>query len=341
MSALPRHGGGLAAACRLFGGQPRDWLDLSTGINPLAARFTGPGEDIWQRLPDADLTASARAAAALHYGVPDDHPQPLPVPGTQAAIQTLPRLLVGGRRVVIAAPTYNEYARVFRAAGCQVDELPADDALGADADAIIVVNPNNPDGRLLSRADILAAADRLAARGGTLVVDEAFADCDPRESVAGDAGAHQSLIVLRSFGKFFGLAGLRLGFVIAQEARLSAIEAMMGPWPVSGPALAVAAEIMADRGQIEAMRQAIGERNRETRNVLEQAGLHVVGDGGLFLLVQHPAAADIYDHLCRDHVLVRAFDYRRDWLRFGLTKDASEAERLADVLSKCPAMSKS
>jgi cobalamin biosynthesis protein CobC len=341
MSALPRHGGALTAACRLFGGQPRDWLDLSTGINPQPAEFTWPPGDVWQRLPDADLTASARAAAALHYGVPDDHPQPLPLPGTQAAIQMLPRLLAGGRRMVIAAPTYNEYVRVFRASGWQVDELPADDALEADADAIVVVNPNNPDGRLLPRADILAAADRLAARGGALIVDEAFADTDPRESLAGDAGSRDNLIVLRSFGKFFGLAGLRLGFVIAQEARLTAIDAMMGPWPVSGPALSIAADLMADRVKVEAIREAIRARLRETRDVLDRTGLPIIGDGGLFLLVQHPAASEIYAHLCRQHVLVRAFDYRADWLRFGLAKAAPDAQRLADALSDIPAIPRS
>jgi cobalamin biosynthesis protein CobC len=341
MSALPRHGGGLAAACRLFGGQPRDWLDLSTGINPQPAEFSWPPGDIWQRLPDADLTASARAAAALHYGVPDDHPQPLPVPGTQVAIQMLPRLLAGGRRMVVAAPTYNEYARVFRASGWQVDELPADDALEADADAIVVVNPNNPDGRLLPRADILAAADRLAARGGTLIVDEAFADTDPIESVAGDAGSRDNLIVLRSFGKFFGLAGLRLGFAIASERHLVAMETMMGPWPVSGPALSIAADLMPDRVKVAAVREAIRVRHRETRDVLDRTGLPIIGDGGLFLLVQHPAASEIYAHLCRQHVLVRAFDYRRHWLRFGLAKDASEAQRLVDALSKFPAIPRS
>jgi cobalamin biosynthetic protein CobC len=168
-------------------------------------------------------------------------------------------------------------------------------------------------------------------------VDEAFADHDPRESVAGDAGSRDNLIVLRSFGKFFGLAGLRLGFVIAQEACLTAIDAMMGPWPVSGPALSIAADLMADRVEVEAIREAIRARHRETRNVLDRTGLPIIGDGGLFLLVQHPAASEIYTHLCRQHVLVRSFDYRRHWLRFGLAKDASDSQRLADALSQIPA----
>jgi cobalamin biosynthesis protein CobC len=116
---------------------------------------------------------------------------------------------------------------------------------------------------------------------------------------------------------------------------------MMGPWPVSGPAISIAADLMADRVKVASVREAIRARHRETQDVLNRAGLPIIGDGGLFLLVQHPAASEIYAHLCRQHVLVRAFDYRRDWLRFGLTKDASDAQRLADALSESPAIPRS
>ena len=332
MNRLPLHGGGLAEACRVHGGRPADWLDLSTGINPNPMAVGDIPAEAWQRLPDADLSAAARQAAANCYRT-GDPVLPLPVPGTQAAIQCLPRLLGPGRRVAIAGPTYNEYARVFGAAGWMVETVNrVDDVAGADVG--ILVNPNNPDGRAISRAHILRIADRMAESGATLVVDEAFADLAPEISVADAAGGHCGLVVLRSFGKFFGLAGLRLGFVVAASGRLAALERMLGPWPVSGPALSVAARVLSDEDAIARMRASIRERSAAMRRVLEAAGLPVVGDGGLFLLVTHPDAAAIYMHLCRRHILVRAFDYRADWLRFGLAPNAAGDARLADALAE-------
>lgn len=323
------HGGGIAAAAASFGGQPEDWLDLSTGINPNPV--TVPSVDIaaWHRLPDRHRQDEARAAAARYYGTPNV--RPLPVPGTQSVIQLLPRLVAGGRRAAVLAPTYGEYARVLGNAGVAVDCVSR---LGDVTDAhglVVVVNPNNPDGRLFPRDALLDLHARVSRTGGLLVVDEAFGDMRPDGCIAPLAGdGMPGLLVFRSFGKFFGLAGLRLGFVVGEAAVLDRIEDGLGPWAVSGPALTIATKLMAS--DTSGIRRDIAQRKAALDAALAAAGLDVVGGTGLFSLVDHAQAATIHEGLCRHHVLVRPFDYNPRWLRFGLAPDAAADARLAAAL---------
>ncbi|MGO4439924.1 threonine-phosphate decarboxylase CobD [Rhizobium sp. RAF56] len=323
------HGGGITAAARLFGGRPQDWLDLSTGINPNPVSLPDIPVSAWHRLPDEHRVDAARAAARRYYrsgGI-----LPLPVPGTQSVIQLLPRLLAPGARVAVVSPTYGEYARAFARAGLALDPISSLDAVNAAHQLVVVVNPNNPDGRLWGADRMVALHDVLRARGGYLVVDEAFGDGNSETSLAPRASVLPNLVIFRSFGKFFGLAGLRLGFVIAQASLLDRFDEWLGPWAVSGPALAIAADLLATdtapiRARIRKRRQALGA-------VLADAGLTVAGGTDLFALVADPRAAHIYDHLARHHILIRKFDYAGDWLRFGLTPDEEADRRLAGALA--------
>ena len=330
MSAPIVHGGGITAAAAAFGGRPEDWLDLSTGINPCPPAVPVIDPRVWHRLPDRYLTERAQAAAARYYG--SGETMPLSVPGTQSVIQLLPRLIAPASRVAIVSPTYGEYARAFTLAGCAVDAVSGLDAIGPEHALAVVVNPNNPDGRVHSRAGLLDLAAGMAAWGGILVVDEAFGDGEATGSLAAQAGQTEGLIVFRSFGKFFGMAGVRLGFVIARPAVLSRFEEWLGPWAVSGPALAVATELLS--ADPEPLRRVIGERKAGLLDVLSGAGLSVRGGASLFALVEHEAAARLHEHLCRAHILVRKFDYDPRWLRFGLAPDAAGERRLADALSE-------
>jgi cobalamin biosynthetic protein CobC len=323
------HGGGVTEAARAYGGAPEDWLDLSTGINPRPVDLPAIPAEAWHRLPDRHLVDAARQAAKAHYGAASC--LPLPVPGTQSVIQHLPGFCDPARPVAVLSPTYGEYARVLAEAGLRVDLIPDLAAVRPEHGLVVAVNPNNPTGRLLPRAALLDLAERLHARGARLHVDEAFADFAPGESLAADAGRVAGLTVFRSFGKFFGLAGLRLGFVLAGEADLARIANRLGPWPVSGPALVVAAKLMA--GDHSATRRDIAERHAALIAVLDKAGLSVIGGAGLFVLVDHPKAGLLHAHLCRHHILVRQFDYERRWLRFGLAPDAAALERLARALT--------
>lgn len=333
MQARIVHGGGVAAAAARYGGAPADWLDLSTGLNPVPPAIPAIPDAVWHRLPDADLLLRARQAAAAFYG--SAHCLPLAVPGTQAAIQHLPALVPPGCRAVVLGPTYGEYRRVLEAARLPVVEIDDLSEVPDDAGLLVVVNPNNPTGRVVPRTTLLALAGRMAAAGGHLVVDEAFADVSPNESLAGVAGREDGLIVFRSFGKVFGLAGLRLGFVLGPAAVLEGLGEALGPWAVSGPALSVAAALMpADPAPLRA---AIAARRRDLDAVLAEAGLPVVGGTALFSLIAVPDAAGLHDHLCRQRILARRFDYAPDWLRLGLAPDARGDARLAAALAAWPA----
>ncbi|MBB5662820.1 cobalamin biosynthetic protein CobC [Rhizobium leguminosarum] len=342
MSASIAHGGGITAAAAAFGGRPEDWLDLSTGINPCPVALPDIPARAWHRLPDRHLVDEARFAARDHYG--SGAILPLPVPGTQSVIQLLPRLLrQGGRvaatddkvaatddRVAVVSPTYGEYAHAFASAGFAVDAVDDIAAIGGEHRLAVVVNPNNPDGRVWSTETLIALHERMKAAGGILVVDEAFGDTDPALSLAARAQEFPNLIIFRSFGKFFGLAGLRLGFAIAREDILAGFEAWLGPWAVSGPALSLAASLL--RSDVSAIRHSVDTRSAALQATLTSAGLRIRGGTALFTLAADSRASDIYTHLCRHHILVRKFDYAPDWLRFGLTPDPAADRRLGEAL---------
>jgi cobalamin biosynthetic protein CobC len=323
-----QHGGGLAAAAAQYGGRIENWLDLSTGINPCPPDLPEIPMRAWHRLPDKEREMAAREAARFFYDSGDR--LPLPVPGTQSVIQLLPRLVHPGGRVAVLTPTYGEYARAFMAAGLAVDPIGDLSEIGPEHRLVVVVNPNNPDGRLFGRAELVALADELDRRGSLLVVDEAFGDMDPNHSLA--AEPNSNLIILRSFGKFFGLAGLRLGFVIADDSITGRFADWLGPWAVSGPALVLAEQLMASDTSV--IRDRIHERSQALGRVLSEGGLKVRGGTELFRLVEEPFANALHAHLCSQHILTRKFDYRHDWLRFGLASDeAGDARLLAALMS--------
>ena len=321
------HGGGITAAARQYGGRPEEWLDLSTGINPNPMTLPEIPVAAWHRLPDQHLQERAREAARSYYRSGDI--LPLPVPGTQSVIQLLPKLVTGGR-VAIFSPTYGEYARAFTLAGLQVRQVSTIAELTVDDRLVVAVNPNNPDGRVLPIEQLRELHDRQREQGGILLVDEAFGDVEPAASTAPFAASMPNLIIFRSFGKFFGLAGLRLGFVIAEASIMTRFEDWLGPWAVSGPALSIAASLM--ESDTSAIRNRILQRHSALEAVLQRSKLHVAGGTALFALVADDRAEGIYTHLCRHHILVRKFDYARNWLRFGLAPDEAADERLAGVL---------
>ena len=324
------HGGDLDAATRRFGLPEGGWLDLSTGINPHAYPVPALSPEIWSRLPQPDAEAALIAAARASYGVPEKA-RIVAAPGTQALIQALPRARPAAARVAILGPTYGEHAHVWRAAGHAVREGAALEE-AADSDIAIVVNPNNPDGRVRARDDLLALCDSLAGRGGWLVLDEAFADTDPAISLAGQSGRN-GLVILRSFGKFYGLAGTRLGFALADEEVASALDASFGPWAVSGPALEIGRIALADTAWADAMRARLAHEAARLDALLEKNDLRVTGGTSLFRLVETGAAASLHETLGRRGILVRIFEDRANLVRVGLPGDDESFDRLAAALA--------
>lgn len=327
------HGGRLGEARRRFPDAPEPFIDLSTGINPFPFPLPPLPPEAFTRLPEPDDEAALRRAAAAAYGCADAG-MVAAAPGTQILIDLLPRL-VPARRVAVLSPTYNEHAACWRAAGAEVAEV-ADPAALALADVAVLCNPNNPDGRRHDPADLARLADRLAGRGGLLVVDEAFVDLEPEVAGCAPLLPHPGLLLLRSFGKAYGLAGVRLGFALAAPERAAAVRRALGPWAVSGPAIAIGRRALADTAWRDAAAERCGASAARLDRLLEGAGLAIVGGTRLFRLAIHPEAAALHRRLGEAGLLVRAYPDRPDRLRFGLPPDEAAWTRLAAALAPAP-----
>lgn len=321
------HGGRLRRAAQRYGIAPREWLDLSTGISPwswLDHRALQLPPACWSRLPeDKDGLA---AAARDYYGA-----DALPVAGSQAAIQALPRLRPRCR-VGVLAPSYAEHALHWQRAGHEVVVLTPAQCADATAtlDVLLLVQPDNPSGHRFARADLLAWHTRLATRGGWLLVDEAFADAQPQSSLAAES-ARPGLVVLRSLGKFFGLAGARVGFVLAAAPIRIALQEALGPWSVAGPSRHVATLALRDRNwQLEQRVRLLVAGERLTA-LLRAAGLEPDGGCELFQWRQTPHAVEIHEALARRGILTRLFETPSS-LRFGLPRSEQDWQRLEAAL---------
>jgi cobalamin biosynthetic protein CobC len=241
--------------------------------------------------------------------------------------------LVPPARAAVLAPTYAEHARVAALVGHKVEEAAHIGQL-EQAGLAAVVNPNNPDGGIVQKRRLLELAEKLRARGGLLVVDEAFMDVGPRkESLAGEVGRASNIVVLRSFGKFYGLPGVRLGFALTAPERAARLAALLGPWPVSGTALAMGQAALADAEWARAMRGELAVRARRLDALLADAGLEVMGGTSLFRLAHTPAAADLFDRLGHAGIFVRRFAEHPTWLRFGIPGDEKAWARLAKAVT--------
>ncbi|KGS12451.1 threonine-phosphate decarboxylase, partial [Pseudomonas coronafaciens] len=306
-----------------------EWLDLSTGIAPWPWTIPDIPARAWARLPETD--DGLEAAACAYYGVP----QLLPVAGSQAAIQALPRVRRGGR-VGVLSPCYAEHAHAWRKSGYVVREVSEHevDYFLDSLDVLVVVNPNNPTGLHLSTESLLEWHARLAECGGWLVVDEAFMDNTPALSLATETW-RIGLIVLRSFGKFFGLAGVRLGFVLAEPVLLKALAQEIGPWSVSGPTRIIGQACLGDVQGQEHQRERSDRARDRLVALLEQYGLAPDGGCALFQWLVTAQAQTLYEFCARRGVLLRLFagsTPESGSLRFGLPGEEADWHRLHNVL---------
>jgi len=303
------HGGGLDAAIARHGGRRDDWLDLSTGINPVPYPVGQLPADAWQALPDRAATEAVIDAARAFWSVPDGAVI-VPAPGASAIIARMPCLPAAGGRAYVPGPTYNEHEAALAASG-RWSMTPDQDT----ADLLVRVHPNNPDGRL---ADPGIFADRALT-----VIDESFCDTCPGHSLVAHA-ARPGVIILKSFGKFWGLAGLRLGFAIGHPDTLLPADGrrnlaeLLGPWPVSGPALAIGARALRDTGWAERTRSRLRHDAARLDALMVAAGADKVGGTDLFRLYGVPSATRWQEMLARHHVWSRIFPYSDTWLRLGL-----------------------
>ncbi len=298
--APPDHGGGIDAATARWGGTRTDWLDLSTGINPRPYPIPALPPDAWTALPDHAAQSALETAARRFWNVPDSAALAI-APGASALIARIPAL-VPPSQVAIHGPTYNEHARAFRACGWAVTD--------SAAQAQVIVHPNNPDGRLHPAPDTPFR-----------VIDESFCDVSPAYSHIEQA-TRPGTLILKSFGKFWGLAGLRLGFAIGDPALIARLQTMLGPWPVSGPALAIATAALSNDAWATDTRTRLTEDAARLDTLLTQSGATPIGGTTLFRLYDTPDAAAWQDRLARHRILARIFPYSPRWLRLGLPDGA-------------------
>ncbi|MGD0722327.1 MAG: threonine-phosphate decarboxylase CobD [Roseiarcus sp.] len=323
--ALAYHGGDLGAAARLFPDAPEPWIDLSTGVNPHAYPLPRLARDQWARLPSPGDLAALERIAAHRYGARAE--SVIAAAGTQTLIQWLARLRPAAR-VGVLGFSYGGHAQAWRAAGARVETV-ADAADLAGFDVAIVVNPNNPDGRVVSRAALLDLHGALAARGGLLVVDEAFIDLAPAGRSLAPVLPARGAIVLRSFGKTYGLAGVRLGFGLASAELVAPLRAALGAWPVSGPALAIGRAALADEAWLARMRVRLAREGARLDRLLAAAGFEVIGGATLFRLVRRADARAAFAQLAGQGILTRPFEALPDRLRLGLPAGPAAWRRLA------------
>ncbi|MFP4147523.1 MAG: threonine-phosphate decarboxylase CobD [Halorhodospira sp.] len=324
---MPEHGGNLSEATVRFGEPEGGWIDLSTGINPTPYPVPPPRTLDWQRLPEADELENTAAKA---FGAP----AALALPGSQAAISLLPALRPAGR-VAIPAPEYAEHAAAWHHWHHRIDRIAPEVIAAGPPDhlpwqALILSHPNNPTGRRYPTAILHAWRAALAAQGGWLVIDEAFCDAEPEHSLATEAGT-EGLLILRSLGKFYGLAGARVGFLLAPATVRQRLAALLGPWPIAGPSRAAAQQALRDESWRQRQQAQLRAATQRLEALLATAGLPTAGGTPLFRWVPCRAPRQEQARLARAGIWVRAFD-NPSGLRFGLPGDEPTWQRLAKAL---------
>ncbi len=317
---LTTHGGRIDLAAASFPGAPQPWIDLSTGINPQSWDASGVAID-WSPLPDVTALAALEAAARTAFGM--THGTVAALPGTEIGLRLL-------RDLNLPQPSHHAVPSYTTHAAALPDSQPIAVEDIDTAGTLLIANPNNPDGRILPPDRLLAIA--RSQRGSWLVIDEAFADVDPAISVLPHLHEDDRVLVFRSFGKFFGLAGLRLGFVCGPDAMIAQVRDRLGSWPVSAAAIAIGTAAYRDTDWIAAMRKTLAASADRLDALLRATGLEPQGDCPLFRLVDHDTAPALFDRLATAGILTRPFDDDPRWLRIGLPGDEPAWTRLAEAL---------
>lgn len=332
------HGGNLNEAAAQHGIPEDQWLDLSTGLNPLgwAPKSTIPAKYLTQLpYPDNNLLK----AAIDYYGTE----QLLPIPGTQAAIQLLPRLKKACS-VAIPVPGYEEHIYHWRKNGHTVRSYePKQGALldliqQHQPDVVLVINPNNPSGHIYTKAELLVILNTVEGYGGLLIIDEAFIDTRLQHSLSEIKSS--SLIILRSLGKFFGLPGIRVGFVIANQQWRNDIESALGPWAVSGPSQWIATQCLKDTNWQREASASLKVLSKQQFKFLSDVFGNIslkIESSDYFTTLRLPAktAESMQSHFAQSGILIRKIDLAegKSLLRFGLCANEKSLSLFQHVAS--------
>ena len=320
------HGGKLLDAAKKYKIPLDQWIDLSTGINPQGWPVNTIDPAVWTQLPQEN--DGLRQAAQTYYGTKNL----LPVAGSQAALSALPRLRSRGSRVAILAPAFGEHKHAWQGAGFAVTGFAPGEINQAveQHDVVVLINPNNPTGDRFAINDCLKWHKTLSKKEGWLIIDEAFVDTTPEQSLVRSAD-RPGLVVLRSLGKFFGLAGARVGFVFAHPVFLEFLSELLGPWTLSGPSRLIAKRALTDHYWQQKTRLQLGINGQRLKNMLIQYGLTPNGGTELFQWVKTDKAEPLHHALAQQAILTRLFD-EPTALRFGLPGHEREWQKFEQVL---------
>ncbi|MCI2284082.1 threonine-phosphate decarboxylase CobD [Colwellia sp. MSW7] len=344
------HGGQLQQVAKQYNIPAENWLDLSTGIAPFSYPIPSIPEKVYQSLPQ---TSSDLKTAAKRYYNADNL---LVTNGSQAIIKLLPTLWRKknplSTTVYLPEQGYKEHALAWQTAGFTVywykNELLEQEPIENNT-VLVIINPNNPTGQLYSQSTLIKYQEKLEKSNGLLVIDEAFIDVvSPSHSMSHTINSNSNTInntlILRSFGKFFGLAGIRIGFLIGSETWIEKFNDQLGPWQVNGPAQFIAQSALSDYQWHEQQKQKLQLLSADLRTILTKSipseYINKITGTDLFQTVYFTEstetksrAENYYASLCQQAVYARLTDDKQA-LRFGLAKK-NQHERLKNALLNC------
>ncbi len=329
------HGGQLQRMQAKYPAQTH-WVDASTGIAPWSWPVPHIPASVWQRLPESQqplATAAARFYLGNSVSADEIRHRFLPVAGSQVAIEQIP-LCVAVDAVALPLLGYGEHRQHWQEAGHCIHhyqtfaELIALLAAGHVSHAV-VINPNNPTGEQWSSEQI-AQCLGLLPEGGLLIVDEAFAELDGITALALGSGtyAREKLVVLRSVGKFFGMAGLRLGFVIAPDFVRRILHRRLPLWGISHPALWCGEKMLLDDAWHAGQRARICHARDQLHEFLQRYSWPesvCIQPGPLFisLFTTDDILQSVYETCAANGLLLRYFQPQKGifGLRIGLVAE--------------------
>ena len=320
-----QHGGNKTAAARAYGVEPSEMIDLSTGISPRPYPLDLGAFELSDliELPQAEDAEHLTQVMTSSWHIPDSAKLAL-ASGSGAIISLMPHLYQGDKRhVYCPEPVYSEHVIAWQNAGYTIITYDAGAIPDVDwgrAAAILAVQPGNPMGHIAPPSDWLALMSDAAAHNVMVIFDEAFIDLAPQLSLIPHMG-QKGQIVIRSFGKFYGLAGVRLGAAIGHPDDITALYHLMGPWAVSTMALRFGAAAIADHAWADDQRRWLSDRMTFLKEGLAARNVTIVGGTDLYLLIDVADAARLQDDLARQGFWTRIFDSNPRWMRLGLAHD--------------------
>ena len=321
---IREHGGDIDNAIKKYGGNKDDWIDLSTGINPNHYPYKLINIRELQNLPYKNDIDNLNKLAKKYF---QTTACVRAVSGAQGGINILPFLLPN-KTVSILSPTYNEYQNVFSNSLKKIINVKNLSELKKSQIAIIC-NPNNPDGKLYSNDNLL----KISKSVEYLIIDESFIDQYPRKSLSHKLDDQTNILILRSFGKFFGLAGIRLGFLISNKEIDKKIQFLIGNWPISNVAINVASKALIDHVWIMNTISFLKEGSYFLDCLASEINWKVVGGTNLYRLYETPNAHDAQNKLANFKIWSRRFSYSKKWIRLGIPRK-KDFKKVSEIFKK-------